>query len=109
MSYLAIEKDRYGTPLFAALAMGNRGVVCAFLGAHAAQRPLSGHLTEIYNMYCRDDGRDFNIGRNFTFSKPKGILFHLIELDDQTIFYFALDICPDMLDGKYYRAQTPLP
>ncbi|KUL89124.1 hypothetical protein ZTR_06032 [Talaromyces verruculosus] len=100
MSYLEIEKERYGTPLFAALAMGNRAVVEAFLGAHAAQRPSSGDLTELYNLYCRDDRRHFKFGRNFSFSKSKGVLFHLIELHDETIFQFALDICPDILDVK---------
>jgi ankyrin repeat protein/nucleoside phosphorylase len=108
MSYLEIEKERYGTPLFAALAMGNRAVVGAFLGAHAAQRPSSGHLTELYNLYLRDDRSHFKFGRDFSFSKSKGILFHLIELDDETIFQFALDICPDMLEGKYYKGRTPL-
>ncbi|KAF3392359.1 Serine/threonine-protein phosphatase 6 regulatory ankyrin repeat subunit B [Talaromyces pinophilus] len=107
MSYLEIEKERYGTPLFAALAMGNREVVRAFLGAHASQRPSSGRLSELYNLYCRDDSIPINFGRNFSFSKPKGILFHLIELDDEIIFQFALDICPDMLNGRYHT-QTPL-
>lgn len=108
MSYLEIEKERYGIPLFAALAMGNRAVVEAFLGAHAAQRPSSGDLTELYNLYSRDDRRRFNFGRNFSFSKSKGVLFHLIELDDEIIFQFALDICPDILYGTYYQGQTPL-
>jgi ankyrin repeat protein/nucleoside phosphorylase len=107
MFYLEIEKGRYGTPLFAALAMGNRAVVCAFLGAHAAQQPSSGHLSELYNLYCRDDSRPINFGRNFSFSKPKGILFHLIELDDEIVFQFALDICPDILNGRYHT-QPPL-
>ncbi|RAO66274.1 uncharacterized protein BHQ10_002286 [Talaromyces amestolkiae] len=108
MSYLEIEKERYGTPLFAALAMGNRAVVRAFLRAHAAQRPSSRHLSDLYDLYCQDDGTRSDFGRNFSFLKLKGILFHLVEFDHEIIFQFAMDIYPDMLGDNYYKDRSPL-
>lgn len=107
MSYLEFKKEHYGTPLFAALAIGNQEVVCAFLRAHAAQQPSSSHLSELYDLYCQDDGTRSDLGRNFSFLELKGILFHLIEFDDEIIFQFAMDIFPDMLDGKCQK-HSPL-
>lgn len=108
MSYLVAEEERYGAPLFAALAMGNEEVVLAFLGTHAAQRPSNKCLSELYALYCRGDTERPYLFRDFHFSKSKGILFHLIELDNDTIFQFAMDLYPDMLDHKFYQGRAPV-
>lgn len=111
MSYLEVEKERYGNPLFAALVMGNRAVVHTFLRVHAAQRPSRGHLSKLYELYDlhrQHDGGSSDLGRSFSFSEAKGTLFHLIELGDEIIFQFAMDMYPDMMDGKYYNGLTPL-
>ncbi|KAL4912062.1 hypothetical protein BDW62DRAFT_206857 [Aspergillus aurantiobrunneus] len=89
-SWVDREGDRYGLPLFAALATGSREAMQAILKVCAIQKPNS-KLYNIYNQYISSmDGQKF-LGRDFKFSKNRTVLSIIAELGDEMLFAFLLE------------------
>ena len=108
LSYLEVEDERYGLPLFASLATGSKEAVRAFLEAHAVNQPPGSQLHKLCSQYYQDEGRQGNFGRDFKFSNRRTILSYLAELGNKEIFAFLLETGKFMPDSKDKDGRTPL-
>ena len=105
-----VGEERYGPPLFAALATGSHEAVQALLqnlprpGQHLGFPPLD--LCAQY--YQNEEDKRTNFGRSFTYSQRKGVLSYLRERGDETIFLAFLLSSPIEVDAKDSRGRTPL-
>ena len=106
--YLKEEGERYGPPLFAALATGSEEAVRTFVEAHAANLSLGSWLHKLCSQYCQDKGCWGKLGRDFKFSNQRTILSYLAELGDKVLFALALETGRIMLDSKDQFGQMPL-
>jgi ankyrin repeat protein len=90
-----IGKERYGPPMFAALATNSNEAVEVFLEAHiqalSEEKSDSSLLCQLYEQYRLDKNKRQRIRQDFNFSSRRGILSHLAEHDDVTITYFWLN------------------
>ncbi|KAH0499241.1 hypothetical protein TgHK011_006446 [Trichoderma gracile] len=59
--------ERYGTPIFAALATGSREAVWAFLRKQAEMMPSDSPFHSLCEAYCQDKKRPTKFRRNFVF------------------------------------------
>ncbi|KAH0544912.1 hypothetical protein FGG08_000992 [Glutinoglossum americanum] len=100
LSCFEVEKERYGPPLFAALATGSEEAVRTFVEAHVADQSPGSWLHE----RCRQG----EFGRDFKFSNRRTILSYLAELGDKVIFALALETGNFMPDSKDKNGRTPL-
>ncbi|KAL7936451.1 ankyrin repeat-containing domain protein [Trichoderma chlorosporum] len=66
LSFLKIEEERYGTPIFAALATNSSESVWAFLYAYLKIGPS---FREIIDVYCSYDTEWNGLDQSFTFSR----------------------------------------
>ncbi|KKP06492.1 hypothetical protein THAR02_01450 [Trichoderma harzianum] len=64
-SFLKVQSERYGAPVFAALATDSQEAVKAFLDAYVEIEPL---FCDIVDDYYRNGVKRNNLGRSFTFS-----------------------------------------
>jgi len=108
LSCFKVEDERYGAPIFAALATSSREAVRTFLKAQAETEPLTSPLHGIYEQYCEDRNRPTNFGPDFTFSRRKGILSHVAEKGDEVILAFLLASGKLHADSKGENDRTPL-
>ncbi|KAF4507931.1 hypothetical protein G6O67_004377 [Ophiocordyceps sinensis] len=79
-----VEKERYGPPFFAALAMNNHDAVCAFLEALAEDEPLTSPVHGLSERYRQNRSNMVNFGRDFKFPK-KSLPAYLSDERDETI------------------------
>jgi ankyrin repeat protein len=106
-SCLDVENERYGTPLFAAFATGGEEAVDAFLQALAADHLEKSLPQELYSQYNQDRVVQQCLGRDFRFSKQKGVLSYAAELGLAPVFSFLLK--RGKLDSRMMQAAlTPL-
>ncbi|KAK3360961.1 hypothetical protein B0T24DRAFT_120609 [Lasiosphaeria ovina] len=77
---LAVESERYGTPMFAALATGSKEAAAAFVEVHSTLQPL---LSELRNAFAENRNKCLRMGRSFTFSQKKGVLSFVLEQEDE--------------------------
>ncbi|KAI1445813.1 hypothetical protein F5Y02DRAFT_426408 [Annulohypoxylon stygium] len=105
-----IEDERHGPPILAALATGSGEAVRVFLQAQVEAAPPTSPLHGLYEQYCQDENKQFKLGRNFTFSRQKGILNHLCkEVNETLIIFFLLSIDNlDLNQRDSYEGRTPL-
>ena len=106
--YLEEEGERYGPPLFAALATGSEEAVRTFVEAHVANLSPGSWLYKLCSQYYRGKGCWSKVGRDFKFLKQRTILSYLAELGDKVLFALALETGRIMLDSKDQFGQTPL-
>ncbi|KAL6696333.1 hypothetical protein J3F84DRAFT_394781 [Trichoderma pleuroticola] len=87
LSFFDIEDgiERYGTPIFAALAMNNRESVYAFLKMLTAISPSESLLHELYELYRRNKTSSKLFRRDFTFRRNASILYYLEKEGDETL------------------------
>lgn len=87
LSFFDIEYgiERYGTPIFAALATNNHEAVYAFLKGLAAMLPPGSPLHELCELYRRKKTSSRISRRHFTFRPKVGILSYLQEERDETL------------------------
>ncbi|KAI9862355.1 MAG: hypothetical protein M1813_004831 [Trichoglossum hirsutum] len=108
LSCFEVEKERYGPPLFAALATGSEEAVRMFVEALAVDQSSGNWLHERCSQYCQDEGSQGKFGRDFKFSKRRTVLSYLAELGDEVIFAVALKTGQVEVDSKDKDGWTPL-
>ncbi|MCJ1440785.1 MAG: hypothetical protein MMC23_001271 [Stictis urceolatum] len=108
LSFLEVEDERYGLPLFASLAASSRDAVRAFLKVCVANQSPSSQLYELCSQPFQDGRRPVNFGRDFKFSKRRTILEYLAELGDETILTLLLKTGKVEVDSKDKQGRTPL-
>ncbi|KAL7973660.1 hypothetical protein HDV63DRAFT_413759 [Trichoderma sp. SZMC 28014] len=86
--YFEVGYERYGTPIFAALANNSREVVKAFLRSQAETIPRESVFHDLYETYCQHENTKANLGRDYTFKRNRSILYNLLKGVDE-IFLVA--------------------
>ncbi|KAI9784937.1 MAG: hypothetical protein M1839_001132 [Geoglossum umbratile] len=108
LSCLEVENERYGPPLFAALATRSEEAVRTFIEAHIVNQSPGSWLHGLYNQHYQDNGGQHRFGRDFKFSKRRTVLSYLVELGDKIIFAVALETGKVDVDLKDKDGRTPL-
>ncbi|KAL6811185.1 hypothetical protein GGI42DRAFT_211644 [Trichoderma sp. SZMC 28013] len=92
LSFFEVEKgiERYGTPIFAALASNNREAVYTFLKMLAATLPLGSPLHELCELYRRKKPNFRAFGQDFTFRRKTGIVHYLREEGEEALVFAFL-------------------
>ncbi|KAL8335873.1 hypothetical protein RB598_009864 [Gaeumannomyces tritici] len=101
--FFTVEQERYGPPIFAALAMENDDTIQAILQSFQMQiqhpHPSPNDLVALYN---QNKGEKFSFGRGFTFSRKRGILSYLDSKSEAIILAYILlgQVDMDLKDGS---------
>jgi hypothetical protein len=107
--YLDVENERYGVPLFAALATGSYETFVTFLEVETENQTKSTLLNELYNRLCQGRNSWASFGRDFKFSRSRSIFSFLVDHKDETLLLFLLLTVRVDLESKDTRhGQTPL-
>ncbi|KAI5460503.1 Pfs, NB-ARC and ankyrin domain protein [Mariannaea sp. PMI_226] len=103
-----VEAERYGPPIFAALAAKSYKAVRVFLEAIISFHDLRNQL---FDKRCQDEKEWPDMGGNFIFSKRRGILSHLVEVDKHMVIVNAFVLASNGFqnDCRYNFCQGPLP
>ncbi|KAH8691699.1 hypothetical protein GQ44DRAFT_590981, partial [Phaeosphaeriaceae sp. PMI808] len=107
-SCLEVEKERYGPPLFAALATGSKEAVRKFVEVHAATKSPENWFHNLCSRYRYNEDSRGKFGHDFKFSDQRTTLSYLAELGDEVIFALGLKIGHIMPDSKDQDGRTPL-
>lgn len=110
LSCFEVEDERYGPPIFAALATSSREAVEALLKAQARSEPPTSPLHGLCEQYYQDGNQRADIGRDFKFSRDRNVLSYLAEGGDEIILAFVLASGKDdaEIDSKDKDGRTPL-
>ncbi|OCK73384.1 hypothetical protein K432DRAFT_340366, partial [Lepidopterella palustris CBS 459.81] len=108
LSCFEVEEERYGPPLFAALATGSEEAFRAFMEAHVVNQSPESRLYNLWRQYCQDEGSQRKFGRDFKFSQRRTVLSYLAELNYKVILAFALETGKADVDSKDTDGRTPL-
>ncbi|KAH0556849.1 hypothetical protein GP486_005359, partial [Trichoglossum hirsutum] len=108
LSCLEVEEERYGPPLFAALATRSEEAVRTFVEAHTVNRSPRYWLHGFHNQHCQDNNSQHWFGRDFKFSKRRTVLSYLAELGDEVMFAVVLKTGQVEVNLKDKNGQTPL-
>jgi hypothetical protein len=104
-----IESERYGLPIFAALATGSHEAVQTFLEVQAEIQPQEPLLYHLCKQYSEDRNKRTNFYRGFTFSRQRSVFSHVTERGDEIILTF---LCAsgklDVESKDNSTGQTPL-
>ncbi|KAB8243572.1 ankyrin repeat-containing domain protein [Aspergillus flavus] len=104
-----VGEGRYGTPIFAALATNSGEAVRAFLTAQVQASPPVSLLHTAYKQYYEDKNKGAVFGRNFTFRRGKGVLYHLLEQSEEAILLaFLIRSDQTHTGSKVHYSQTLL-
>ena len=103
-----VEYERYGLPLFAALATGSHEAVLTFLEVQAETQPQESLLRHLCKEYSENRNKRTYFGRNFTFSRHRSVFSHLVEQCDEVILYFLFASGKLDLESKDRFYRTPL-
>jgi ankyrin repeat protein len=106
--WFEVEHERYGAPIFAALAANSGEAVETFLNAQARIEPPTSLLHSLCEQYYQNRKKP-TFGRDFTFSRERGVLSHLAEQGDEVIILASL-LASDKLDinSTDSSGRTPL-
>ncbi|KAF1951903.1 HET-domain-containing protein [Byssothecium circinans] len=107
VSCLEVGKERYGPPLFAALATRSGQALQAFLDALSKDRRPGSYLHDIQAHYY-EDRVDPKLRRDFQFSKQQSVLSHLAGLGDRVIVKLLLETGKIDIDVRDKNRQTTL-
>lgn len=105
---LEVENERYGPPLFAALATGSKEAVRTFVEVYAATRSLESWFYNLCSQYRYNESKWDEFGRKFEFLNRRTLLSYLGELGDEVIFTLRLERGNVMPDSKDQDGRTPL-
>jgi ankyrin repeat protein len=105
LSYLEVEEERYGLPLFAALATGNKEAVQTFIALEMDKHTEVDKLRELYNQY---QSKPAVSRRDFKFSKQRAIVWYISEFGDEMIWTFLFNARKvPVTDIKDKNGRTP--
>jgi len=106
------DADRYGPPIFAALATGGKEAVQTFLDIQAENQPPTSPLRGWCEQGYQDGTKRISLGRNFTFSRLRssGLFFSELACEDATLFAFTFGLVTQF-DGhmRWHEDWEPLP
>jgi hypothetical protein len=107
--WFEVGHERYGPPIFAALATNSGEAVETFLKAQARIEPPTSPLHSLCEQYCQNGNKQTGFGRDFTFLRRRGILSYLLEQGDKVIILASL-LAWDKLDinSTDKSGRTPL-
>lgn len=88
LSCFEAEDERYGPPIFAALATGSHDAVQSLLKGLADTTPETPLLRDMCKQYFKDRNERNNLGNQFTFSRKRGILYDVLVQYDEVILAF---------------------
>jgi ankyrin repeat protein len=107
-SCFTIEAERYGSPFFAAMAIGSKEAVCVFVDALQMSESQKGRVQETYMQYCQDStGRDI-LGRDYTFPRHQGRVRGLLNLESPDVLALALKAKMIGVNTRTRDGLTPL-
>jgi ankyrin repeat protein len=117
-SCLEVEKERYGPPLFAALATGSKKAVRTFVEVYSATKSPESWLHNLCSSYCCNKGSWFRCSKgscsrymcehDFEFWTCRTTLSYLAEFGDGVLFTLGLEIGNILPDSKDQDGRTPL-
>ncbi|KAF2113564.1 hypothetical protein BDV96DRAFT_114202 [Lophiotrema nucula] len=107
ISCLEVGEERYGPPLFAALATRSKEALQAFVDVLFKGQLTGALLHEIQALYS-ENRRDQIPGRNFQFSTQRSVLSYLAELGNEVLVKLLLDAGKVDVDAKDKNRWTPL-
>ncbi|KAM7209925.1 hypothetical protein V8F06_014692 [Rhypophila decipiens] len=102
----AVENERYGTPLFAALATGSKEAAVAFVEVHLTLQPQLSLLHDLRSAFAENRNKCLKMGRNFTFSRTKGVLSFVVAQDDEGLLAFF--VATGHENAKDQKGRSPL-
>jgi hypothetical protein len=108
ISCLEVENERYGCPLFAAMAMRSEEAIKILLKGLVMKQPSKDKLNEVNNYNYHEECNQKNIGRDFTFSRRRTILSYSAEFGYKRIVSSFLETNKVDVDSKEQNGQTPL-
>jgi ankyrin repeat protein len=91
-SWLDVHDDRYGTPIFAARATGSHEAVKAILQAQIHEQPAGSSVRRLLERCLENAHNNPTFGRDFTFSRTKGVTQHVIEQGDEVVLNFLYSL-----------------
>ncbi|RBR05989.1 hypothetical protein FVER53590_29300 [Fusarium verticillioides] len=77
-----IEGERYGAPILAAMATGNRPTVWRLLKREIREEPATSRLHSLCNEYDVEKKENNGLGRNFKFNPKSGLLYYVLRDGD---------------------------
>jgi ankyrin repeat protein len=107
-SCFEVGNERYGTPIFAAMATQSHEAVQALLGVQAEAQPLTSPLHSLLKHYENERCQVTNFRREFTFSRRRSALSYLAEHGDEVTTTFLLATAKVEADKKDKSGRTPL-
>ncbi|KAF1963905.1 hypothetical protein BU23DRAFT_638102, partial [Bimuria novae-zelandiae CBS 107.79] len=103
---LKVENERYGCPMFAAMATGSKQAVKVLLKGLAVQ-PIQGRSYEGNPHDYYEECNQTKIGRDFTFSKRRTVFSYAAEFGYKRIVSSVLENGNVEVDSKDQYGQTP--
>jgi hypothetical protein len=103
-----VENGRYGPPIFAALATSSSEAVRALFNIQAQIQPSMSPLHDLCKQYCQDKEKWATLGRDFTFSRKRGILSYVAEYGDEILLSFLIESGQSAPNSVDVDNRTPL-
>ncbi|KAN0120109.1 hypothetical protein V8E51_002317 [Hyaloscypha variabilis] len=103
-----VENGRYGPPIFAALATSSSEAVRVLFNIQAQIQPSTSPLYDLCKRYCQDKEKWATLGRDFTFSRKRGILSYVAEYGDEILLSFLIESGQSAPDSVDIDNRTPL-
>jgi ankyrin repeat protein len=107
-SCFEVETERYGLPLFAALATGSHEAVQSFLEVQAEIQPHESSLRQLCKQYAAKRNKRTCFGLSFNFSRHESLFSHLAKQDDEVLLIFLYASGKVDVKSKDRLDRTPL-
>ncbi|KAK9441880.1 Pfs, NB-ARC and Ankyrin domain protein [Metarhizium brunneum] len=104
-----VQYERYGTPIFAALATNSGAATRALLKAQVEINPAMSPIHSLFEQYYPNGSKRSSFGRDFTFLRRRGVLSYLAEDGEEVIIlvFLLCDRGAD-IDIRDRNGRTPL-
>ncbi|KAL3449841.1 hypothetical protein BJX65DRAFT_294467 [Aspergillus insuetus] len=110
-SWLDVQDERYGPPIFAARATGSHEAAQAILQAQIHEQPAGSSVRGLLERCLENADNNPTFGRDFTFLRTKGVTDHAIEQGDEVvlkILYNLGKVDPAWKERKDRHLRMPL-
>jgi hypothetical protein len=88
-----VEDERYGPPLFAALATSSHKAIESLVEVYLRMHPPGSVLHDLCKHFSQNRNNCSKITRNFMFSRRKGVFSYVLDEEDEAVFAFFLAAC----------------
>jgi ankyrin repeat protein len=104
----AVENERYGTPIFAALATNSNEAFEAILEVQAETQPIESALYDIHKQLAKYGAKGSKFRRDFAFSRRRGTASYVAEYGNEIMLAFVL--ATEIVDVNLHdrKGRTPL-